>query len=396
MISTGRSYAISFLLFVLAVLFAPSEAGAKKTAGMGMDTKDKKTRARDIGITPGVLLPGVLNAITDVDGVRVGHVTLKEGTAINTGVTVVLPHGGNLYQDKVPAGFAVANGFGKFAGSTQVDELGEIETPIVLTNTLSVAEGVKGVIEYTLAQPGNQDVRSVNAIVGETNDGFLNDIRRRVVTPDHVLQAIADASIGAVEEGPVGAGTGTINFGWKGGIGTSSRKLPGKLGGYTVGVLAQTNYGGVLQMDGLPVGKELGQYYLRDELDRGDADGSVILVVATDAPLSDRNLARLASRALSAIARTGSPATNGSGDYAVAFSTAETVRRTPERRQSVSMVAEMPNNRVSPLFEASMEASEEAIYNALLAGVTTVGFRGTIEALPVEQVIKIMEKSGRQ
>jgi len=354
-----------------------------------------KPRARELGIRPGVLSPGPLNAITDVAGVRVGHVTLKQGKTINTGVTVVLPHGDNLYQDKVPAGFAVGNGYGKFSGSTQVRELGEIETPIVLTNTLSVAEGIKGVIEYTLTQDGNQDVRSVNAIVGETNDGFLNDIRRRAVTSDHVLQAIGRAEGGRVVEGPVGAGTGTINFGWKGGIGTSSRLLPDELGAYMVGALVQTNYGGVLQMDGLPVGKELGQYYLRDAVDRGDADGSIILIVATDAPLSDRNLSRLASRALMAIARTGSPATNGSGDYAIAFSTAESVRRSRERRNSVSDIADLPNNLVSPLFEASMEASEEAIYNALVAGVTTEGFKGTIEALPLDSLIKIIQKSGR-
>jgi D-aminopeptidase len=322
-------------------------------------------------------------------------VTLRKGTAVNTGVTAVLAHAGNLYQDKVPAGFAVGNGYGNFAGSTQVKELGEIETPIVLTNTLSVAEGMKGVIEYTLSQTGNEEIRSVNAIVGETNDGFLNDIRRRVVTPDHVLHAIRIAEGGPVIEGPVGAGTGTINFGWKGGIGTSSRRLPDRLGGYTVGVLVQTNYGGVLQMDGLPVGKELGQYYLRDAVDRGDADGSVILIVATDAPISDRNLTRLAARALSAIARTGSPATNGSGDYALAFSTAESVRRTPARRSSVSLISTLPNVHMSPLFEASMEASEEAIYNALLAGRTTRGFRGVIKALPVKSLVEIMRKFGR-
>ena len=395
MISISRSYAISFLLSALMVM-SPSTGLAGPVSNDGASAgSDVKPRARDLGIRPGVLSPGPLNAITDVAGVRVGHVTLKDGTAINTGVTAVLPHGGNLYQDKVPAGFAVGNGFGKFAGSTQILELGEIETPIVLTNTLSVAEGIKGVIEYTLSQAGNQDVRSVNAIVGETNDAFLNDIRRRVVTPDHVLQAIREATGGPVIEGPVGAGTGTVNFGWKGGIGTSSRQLPEKLGAYTVGVLVQTNYGGVLQMDGLPIGKELGQYYLSDAAGVGDADGSIILVVATDAPLSDRNLTRLASRALFAIARTGSPATNGSGDYAVAFSTAEAVRRTPERRESVSLVAELPNNQVSPLFEAAMEASEEAIYNALTAGVTTVGFKGVIEALPLDKVIDIIQQSGR-
>jgi D-aminopeptidase len=395
MISIDHPYAISFLLVVFMALLAPIDGTAQVSVATQSNGPNEKPRARDLGIHPGVLLPGPLNAITDVSGVGVGHVTLKEGTAINTGVTAVLPHGGNLYQDKVPAGFVVGNGFGKFAGSTQVRELGEIESPIVLTNTLSVAEGMKGVIEYTLSQPGNDDVRSVNAIVGETNDGFLNDIRRRVVTPDHVLEAIRKARTGPVIEGPVGAGTGTVSFSWKGGIGTSSRRLPEKLGGFTVGVLVQTNYGGVLQMDGLPVGKELGQYYLREAVDKGDADGSVILVVATDAPLSDRNLTRLAARALSAIARTGSPATNGSGDYAIAFSTAQSVRRTPERRKVASLITDLPNSQVSPLFQASMEASEEAIYNALVAGVTTVGFKGTIEALPLDKVIKIQQRFDR-
>ena len=400
MISISRPYAIAFLLSALTVmslspgLASPVLAGQVSNAP-GSSAPGERPRARDLGIAPGVLSPGPLNAITDVAGVRVGHVTLKEGKAVNTGVTVVVPHAGNLYQDKVPAGFSVANGYGKFAGSTQIEELGEIETPIVLTNTLSVAEGMKGVIEYTLAQPGNENVRSVNAVVGETNDGFLNDIRRRKVNPDHVLQAISDASVGPVIEGPVGAGTGTINFGWKGGIGTSSRKLPQKLGGYTVGVLVQTNYGGILQMDGIPVGKELGQYYLQDAVDKGDADGSIILVVATDAPLSDRNLTRLATRALAAIARTGSPATNGSGDYAVAFSTADSVRRTPERRQSVSLISDLPNNQVSPLFQAAMEASEEAIYNALVAGVTTDGFKGRIEALPLDRLKDLIQIYGR-
>ncbi|MGB7452879.1 MAG: P1 family peptidase [Lysobacterales bacterium] len=395
MISISRPHAISFLLPVLMAVLPPGGLAGQVSNDGGSAGSNAKPRARDLGIRPGVLSPGPLNAITDVAGVRVGHVTVKEGKAINTGVTVIVPHAGNLYQDKVPAGFSVGNGFGKFAGSTQIVELGEIETPIVLTNTLSVAEGIKGVIEYTLSQAGNEDVRSVNAVVGETNDGFLNDIRRRVVTPDHVLKAISEAANSPVVEGPVGAGTGTINFGWKGGIGTSSRRLPEKLGAYTVGVLVQTNYGGVLQMDGIPVGKELGQYYLQDEVDKGDADGSIVLVVATDAPLSDRNLSRLAARALSAIARTGSPATNGSGDYAVAFSTAESVRRTPERRQSVSQISELPNNQVSPLFEATMEASEEAIYNALVAGETTEGFKGVIEALPLDRLSDLIQESGR-
>lgn len=392
MIPIGRLSVIASILSAGMAFAAPpvnAEAGTPDEDGPG------KPRARDHGIAPGVLAPGPLNAITDVNGVRVGHVTIRDGEAVNTGVTAVLAHGGNLYQDKVPAGFSVANGFGKFAGSTQIKELGEIETPIVLTNTLAVAEGIRGVIDYTLAQPGNEEVRSVNAVVGETNDGFLNDIRRRVVTPAHVIQAIGRARGEMIAEGPVGAGAGTISFGWKGGIGTSSRRLPDSLGAYTVGVLAQTNYGGVLQMDGVPVGVELGQYYLKEALDTADADGSVILVVATDAPLSDRNLERLAARALSAIARTGSPATNGSGDYAIAFSTAEDVRRTAARRQYKSVIAEWPNDRISPLFQAAVESAEEAIYNALVAGVTTRGHRGVIEALPLDEVRKIMRRYGR-
>jgi D-aminopeptidase len=393
MISIDRPYVIYFLLAVLTALLPSVSSLAQDSLVL---ESGERPRARDIGIRPGILSPGPLNAITDVHGVRVGHVTLKDGTAVNTGVTAVLPHGGNLYQNKVPAGFAVGNGYGKFAGSTQVKELGEIETPIVLTNTLSVAEGIKGVIEYTLMQPGNEQVGSVNSIVGETNDGFLNDIRRRVVTPDHVMQAISEAKGGRVMEGPVGAGTGTISFNWKGGIGTSSRQLPDKLGGYTVGVLVQSNYGGVLQMDGIPIGKELGQYYLREEIDNGDADGSIILVVATDAPLSDRNLTRLAVRALGAVARTGSPVSNGSGDYAIAFSSADSVRRKPQGQQSVSMIQELPNSQVSPLFQAAMESSEEAIYNALVAGVTTIGFKGTIEALPLDKVIGMIKRSGRE
>lgn len=360
-----------------------------------VDGPADRPRARDLGVAPGVLSPGLWNAITDVAGVRVGHVTLIVGDSVRTGVTAVLPHGGNLYQDKVPAGFMAANAFGKFAGSTQIVELGEMETPIVLTNTLSVPEGAAGVVEWTLRQPGNEQARSVNAVVGETNDGFLNDIRSRVVTPAMVGQAIDKAESGPVEEGSVGAGTGTVSFGWKGGIGTSSRVLPERLGGYTLGVLAQTNYGGILSVDGVPVGEALGQYYLKNVVDQGDADGSVILVVATDAPLSDRNLERLAARALMSIARTGSPATNGSGDYAVAFSTAESVRRTPERRSEVSTLEELPNNRISPLFQAALEAAEEAILNALFKATTVSGHRGTVEAIDIEAVRRVLKEHGR-
>ncbi|MFT5143711.1 MAG: D-aminopeptidase [Rhodothermales bacterium] len=375
-------------IFLLVSLFLLLPDASAQT---GLD----RARARDLGVAPGVFQTGEWNAITDVAGVMVGHVTLMLGDSIRTGVTAIRPHGGNVYQDKVPAGFLAANAFGKFAGSTQIVELGEIETPIVLTNTLSVPEGASGVVGWTLRQPGNEDARSVNAVVGETNDGFLNDIRTRAVTPAMVEKAIDAAASGPVEEGSVGAGTGTISFGWKGGIGTSSRVLPERLGAFTVGVLVQTNYGGILDVAGVPMGKELGRYYLKDVVDSGDADGSIILVVATDAPLSDRNLERLAGRALMAIARTGSPATNGSGDYAVAFSTAESVRRTPARRSVAGFIEQLPNDRMSPLFQATVEAAEEAIYNALFQATTVTGHRGTIEAIDLEAVQKVLRRFGR-
>jgi D-aminopeptidase len=354
-----------------------------------------RPRAREAGIEIGILAPGPLNAITDVEGVRVGHVTLIEGRSVRTGVTAILPHGGNLYQDKVPAGFAVANGYGKFIGSTQIAELGEIETPILLTNTLNVPEAAAGIVDWTLRQPGNEEVRSVNAIVGETNDGFLNAIRERSVTREHALAAIAAAREGPVTEGSVGAGTGTVAFGWKGGIGTSSRRLPASLGGWTVGVLVQANYGGVLTIGGAPVGEALGRHYLRDELSSGSGDGSVIIVVATDALLSDRNLERLARRTFLGIARTGSPITNGSGDYAVAFSTHDAVRRTPARRAAPSAYEELPNEALSPLFEAAVEATEEAVINALFAAESMDGDRGRIEALPIDEVLRAYRGSRR-
>ena len=342
-----------------------------------------RRRAREFGITPGILPVGKLNAITDVAGVKVGHVTLIEADDIRTGVTAILPHGGNIYQEKVPAGIAVGNGFGKLMGSTQVEELGEIETPVVLTNTLAVPAAAEALIEWTLAQPGNEEVRSVNPIVGETNDGWLNDIRRRVVTKASVLDAIAGAESGPVEEGCVGAGTGTVCFGWKGGIGTSSRLLPKSLGGFTVGALVQSNFGGVLQMDGIPLGKELGQYYLKKELEDDSADGSIMIVIAIDAPVSDRNLKRLAKRGLAGLARTGASMSSGSGDYVIAFSTAEEVRRTAERRRKVWAYPEVSNDSVSPLFQAVIEATEESIYNSLCMATTMIGYKGRIvEALP--------------
>ena len=378
-----------FKLLLFVVVLSPLPAIAQQGPAT---TSPERPRARDLGISPGVLKPGSFNAITDVAGVRVGHVTLIEGDDVRTGATVILPHGGNLYQDKVPAGVVVGNGYGKLMGTTQIFELGEIETPIVLTNTLSVPQGAEAILDWTLVQTGNENVRSVNAVVGETNDGFLNNIRKRALRAHHILEAVNTATGGAVAEGSVGAGTGTIAFGWKGGIGTSSRALPANLGGYTVGVLVQTNYGGILQIDGMPIGEELGQYYLKSALDSGDADGSIMVVIATDAPLSDRNLERLARRALLGIGKTGSPMTNGSGDYVIAFSTSEAVRRTPQRRKEVASYAMLPNNRVSPLFQAVVESTEEAIYNAMLKATTVTGDRGTIEALPVEEVKKLLDR----
>ena len=342
-----------------------------------------RCRVRALGIKPGILPTGPLNAITDVPGVQVGHFTLIEGNNIRTGATAILPHPGNLFQEKVPAGVAVGNGFGKLAGSTQIVELGEIETPIVLTNTLCVARAIEAILDYTLSQPGNHQVGSVNAVVGETNDGWLNDIRARRLSSAHISAAIQAARPGEVSEGGVGAGTGTVAFGWKGGIGVSSRLLPASLGGYTLGALVQSNFGGVLQIDGQPVGQTLGQYYLKDELERSNPDGSIMIVLATDAPLSDRNLTRLARRALAGLARTGASFADGSGDYALAFSTAEGVRRTAQRRGKVSTYPELPNALLSPLFQAAIEATEEAIDNSLCMAETTTGFRGTVEALPL-------------
>jgi D-aminopeptidase len=348
-----------------------------------------RKRARDLGIAPGILPTGKWNAITDVAGIRVGHVTLIEGEDIRTGVTAILPHAGNVYQDKVPAGVAVGNGFGKLMGTTQIEELGEIETPIILTNTLAVPRAAEALIDWTLEQAGNEDVRSVNPVVGETNDGMLNNIRRIAVTKEQARKALENArdstASGPVAEGCVGAGTGTVCFGWKGGIGTSSRLLPKNLGGYSVGVLVQSNFGGVLQMGGIPVGKELGQYYLKEQLDDVSADGSIMIVVATDAPLSDRNLKRLAKRGLAGLARTGASMSDGSGDYVIAFSTAEEVRRTPERRGKVWAYPEAPNTHMSPLFQAAIEATEEAIYNSLCMAETMTGYKGkTVYALPLD------------
>lgn len=361
----------------------------------------EQVRARELGIKPGILSPGKNNAITDVKGVLVGHVTLAQGESVRTGATAVLPHGGNIYQNKVPAAAVIGNGFGKMMGYSQIHELGELETPIVLTNTLSVPRAADAILDWTLPQKGNEEVRSVNAIVGETNDAGLNDIRGRHLTPELIIKAISNAKSGPVEEGDIGAGKGTSAFGWKGGIGTSSRVLPDDLGGYTVGVLVQSNYGGILTMDGVPVGEDLNQFYLKQFVDSDVADGSIMMIVATDAPLSDRNLKRLANRALTGLARTGSSMTNGSGDYVISFSTSESVRRTSERRNANAKFTEIPNNRISPLFQAVAEATEEAIYNSLLMAETVsskdvrTGQIRTVHALPVDKVREILKKYGR-
>ena len=350
------------------------------------------SRARDLNIRIGVMPTGKLNAITDVPGVLVGQTTLIKADSIRTGVTAILPHGGNIFQQKVPAAIFVGNGFGKLSGVTQVQELGNLEAPVILTNTLNVATAMEAVIEHTLQQKGNEQVQSVNAVVGETNDSYLNDIRGRHVQTQDVLQAIRAANAGMVQEGNVGAGTGTVCFGFKGGIGTASRKLPASSGGYTVGVLVQTNFGGVLQIDGVPVGKELKKYYLSDALN-DPADGSCMIVVATDAPLDSRNLERLAKRAFMGLAKTGGIASNGSGDYVIAFSVDSTLRITHNSSTPFQNMKVLRNDDVSPLFMAAIEATEEAIINSLFMATTMKGKGGrTVEALPLEKVRAIIKK----
>jgi D-aminopeptidase len=358
---------------------------------------EARPRAREFGIKTGVLDPGPLNAITDVAGIAVGHVTIIEGTDVRTGVTAILPHGGNVFQDKVPAGVFVANGFGKLTGSTQVRELGTLETPVVLTNTLSVPAAADAVLDHILGLPGNESVESVNPVVGETNDGWLNDIRGRHVRKDHVLDAIRKAAGGPVEEGAVGAGTGTLCYGYKGGIGTSSRKLPARQGGYTVGVLVQTNHGGVLQIGGTRVADRLKRTSAAFPFESGrPADpvvqGSCMIVVATDAPLDARNLERLAQRATLGIARTGGYNSNGSGDYAIAFSTAAEVRvphRSPSPTRTVTLLR---NENVSPLFLAAAEAAEEAILNSMFKAVRVEGFEKHIaEPLPLDELKSLIK-----
>ena len=362
-----------------------------------------RVRARDLGVAPGIFSPGQRNAITDVQGVTVGQVTVIEGDSVRTGVTAILPHGGNLYQERVPAALHVGNGFGKLLGVTQLRELGELETPILLTCTLCVWKAADAMVELLLKQPGMEQVRSINAVVGETNDGILNDVRARPIRPEHVRKALESAGP-TVEEGSVGAGTGTVAFGWKGGMGTSSRLLPRSLGGWTVGVLVQTNFGGILQIMGAPVGRELGRYsFQRDVVGGGGAggggggggashegDGSIIMIVATDAPLSDRNLGRLAARAVMGLARTGSFAGNGSGDYTIAFSTSATVRRAFDAKRL--SVQELANEETNALFEAVVEATEEAIYNSLFKATTVTGSGRTIEALPLDRVRELLQR----
>ncbi|GAB2628008.1 P1 family peptidase [Belliella aquatica] len=352
-----------------------------------------QNRTRDLGIEIGVMSPGQKNSILDVKGVSVGHLTKIEGTDIRTGVTAILPHQGNLFQQKVPAAVFVGNGFGKLAGTTQIEELGNIESPIILTNTMSVAAGIVGVIQYTIDQSGNENVQSVNAIVGETNDGFLNDIRGMHITKEDVLQAINNANSILVEEGNVGAGTGTVCFGFKGGIGTSSRLLPKPLGGYTVGVLVQTNFGGVLQINGAPIGKELEQYTFRNQLE--SADGSCMIIVATDAPVGERNLKRMAQRAMMGLAKTGGIASNGSGDYVIAFSNyIGNLIPHQEKSMSLSEKKELRNDDMTALFLATIEATEEAIINSLFAAEDMEGKNGRkIQALPKEKVLEIIKRN---
>jgi D-aminopeptidase len=364
-----------YFCLVLSVIFSAGLLGGEYT--------DVRPRAREAGIAPGVLTPGKLNAITDVEGVKVGHVTLIEGRDIRTGVTAIIPHSGNLFTEKVPAAIYLGNAFGKLVGYTQVEELGNIETPIMLTNTLNVGIVADGVIEYMLSLPGNENVMSINPVVGETNDGWLNNIRSRPVRQRHVREAIEKATAGPVEEGSVGAGTGTICFGFKGGIGTSSRRLSKSQGRYTVGVLVQSNFGGILTIDGAPVGRELAV-----EKKEGNRSGSCMIIVATDAPLLSRNLKRLAKRAVLGLARTGSVMNNSSGDYVIAFSTAKSLRQ-GVRRKKVA-VETLPNSKMDPLFRAVVEATEEAVYNSLFKATAITGRDShSCDALPIERTLEI-------
>lgn len=394
----------------------PFGAAAVLFVGLGLavgkpaegQTTALRPRARDVGLKIGILPTGSLNAITDVAGVKVGQKSVVQEPDVHTGVTAILPHDGNLFREKVPGAVFIGNAFGKLAGSTQVNELGEIETPILLTATLNVPRVADALVDYMLGLPGNENVQSVNPLVGETNDSFLNDLRGRHVGREDVFAAIRSAKTGPVDEGTVGAGSGTVAFGFKGGIGTSSRRLPANLGGYTVGVLVQTNFGGVLTIGGAPVGVELGQYYLRDEL-RGaqkarissggakdEAKGSVMIVVATDAPVDARNLKRLAARAMLGIGRTGSAGSNGSGDYVIAFSTAPElrIRMSSSGAVKTQSATTLSNEEMSPLFLAVIEATEEAVYNSMFRATTVTGNGHTVEALPIDKTVEILRKYG--
>lgn len=361
-------------------------------ASIGLASGAERPRARDAGVVIGTLPTGPRNAIVDVAGVAVGHATVVEGAHVRTGVTAILPHPGDLYRERVPAALHVGNGYGKLLGVTQLEELGELETPVLLTGTLGVWRAADAMVGWLLAKPGMERVRSINPVVGETNDGFLNDIRVRPLRPEHVVAALESASTGELREGAIGAGTGTVAFGWKGGIGTASRRLPAELGGWTVGVLVQSNYGGQLTIAGVPVGAKLKAYDLKEQIGKKKADGSVVIVVATDAPVSDRNLRRMAERSFAGIARTGSEFSNGSGDYALAFSTSPSVRRTPERRAGAAPVPDLANDRMTPLFQAVAEATEEAVLNSMFKAKTVVGHQGTIEALPLDRVLPMLKR----
>ena len=377
-------------------------AGLTLGCALPLRGQDTRTRARELGVAPGVFRPGPLNGLTDVPGVRVGHATVAAGDSVRTGVTAILPHAGNAFFDRVPAAIHVGNAFGKLVGATQVRELGELETPILLTCTLCVWRAADALTAELLAMPGMEGVGSINPVVGETNDGALNAIRSRPITSDVVRRALASASSGAVAEGSVGAGAGTIAFGWKGGIGTSSRVLPRALGGWTVGVLVQTNFGGVLQVMGAPVGRELGRYAFRSDVERERGDGSIMIVVATNAPVDDRNLERLAARAIMGLARTGASGSNGSGDYVIAFSTAEEVRRrvsppaagAAPSSPTLRATRQLANDDMSPLFQAVIEATEEAIYNSMFMATSVTSRGRTVQAIPLDSVRAVLRKYG--
>jgi D-aminopeptidase len=377
-------------------------AGLTLGHALPLRAQETRARARELGVAPGVFRPGPLNAITDVAGVRVGHATVVVGDSVRTGVTAILPHAGNLFFDRVPAAIHVGNAFGKLVGATQVRELGELETPVLLTCTLCVWRAADALTSELLAMPGMDGVGSINPVVGETNDGALNAIRSRPITPDVVRRALTSASTGAVAEGSVGAGAGTIAFGWKGGIGTSSRVLPRTLGGWTTGVLVQTNFGGVLQVMGAPVGRELGRYAFKNDVERERGDGSIMIVVATNAPLDDRNLERLAARAIMGLARTGASGSNGSGDYVIAFSTAEEVRRRlvlpgpgiAPAPPAPRATRQLSNDDTSPLFQAVIEATEEAIYNSMFMATSVTSRGRTMEAIPLDSVRRVLRKYG--